>query len=214
MLLSNHRRTVTALLVLASLLPLPALGQDSDPDPMATSPFRLRLSPSWNPGLNGASVGFPQGTTASAAWQSGFTLDGRGASHGWLGSSPSNAMVGLGHRPWQTHGDLLPRAGETFAYGIGHRTGTSGSASLMTTHEESFGLSQRTTHALWQSFPSPAMQLTVDLFHRRGDSEQMSGGMGIAATLDYRGFFLQFARDPNFNFTSSDMTSVSLGMRF
>lgn len=219
MLPSHHRHTVTTLLVVASLLSLPALGQDSELDSMAATPFQLRLPPSWNPGLNGANaMRFQQGTTTPSAGQLRFTLDGRGASPGWLGSSTSYALVGLGRQPWQAHGDLLgdplPRPGETLAYGIGHRTGINSSASLLTTHEESFGLSHRTTHALWQSYPRPSMQLTVDLFHRRGDSELVSGGLGIAATLDYRGFFLQFARDPNFNFTSSDMTSVSLGLRF
>ncbi|CAB1370753.1 hypothetical protein [Denitratisoma oestradiolicum] len=111
-------------------------------------------------------------------------------------------------------GETPPNANGTIGFGIGHRGRNGSTASLLTTREESFGLSQRTTHALWQSFPSPSLQLTVGLFQHRGENEVSYRGTGIAATLDYRGFFLQFARDPNFNFTSSDMTSVSMGLRF
>jgi hypothetical protein len=167
------------------------IGADTSWQPLDAVPV------SFLPSIAGATRGFVGGSLAA---QVGST---------WY------AQTGIGRTNLAPFANLNFDPNDSLSFAIGHHADDGSSYSLTTVADNRLHTGQRHTHLLGQ-WPLPGGQrLTIDILRKtgNGDGGHVSG-WGGTATYDLPRWFVRAAYDPKQNFSTADVTRVSLGARF
>lgn len=124
-------------------------------------------------------------------------------------------QAGLGRTNLRPYANLNFDPNDAWTLGLGHVDERGIRYSLSTTRDNRLHTGQQHTHAVLQ-VPLPHQQrLTLDALYKRGmgdDGEVRAWGGTL--TWDISRWFVRIARDPKQNFSSTDATRLSTGMRF
>jgi hypothetical protein len=151
------------------------------------------------------------------------TLSGQLASGGFAGGSVSAelggenyAIAGFGRTNLRAYYNLNFDPNDAITLGVGSRAFADTELALFHLWDDRLGTQQQVTHAVVRRKMAGEQRLTVDVSHKSGltaDGNFVSGN-ALTLTYDYRNWFARLARDQYVNFTNTDQTRFSLGMRF
>ena len=153
---------------------------------------------------------------------------GQLASRGFQGASvtaelsndektPFFGLLGLGRTNVKPYYNLNFDPNDSTLIGAGWRPNPATAATLYQVRDDRLGTGQRVTHLVWRTSTGDRSRLTLDLFQRVGRANaesEMFRAIGIAMTYDRDPWFVRLAWDPKANFTASDMSRLSIGVRF
>ena len=156
------------------------------------------------------------------------------ASHGFLGGSvtleasaasmlPSMApfvgLLGWGRTNLKPYYNLNYDPNDSVLIGAGWRPDESTALTLFQVRDDRLRTAQRVTHFVLRQKTGARSRWTMDLSKRAGRSDaepdsEMFHATGIALAYDLDPWFARIAWDPKANYTNSDMTRLSIGVRF
>lgn len=151
------------------------------------------------------------------------TLSGQLASGGFAGGSVSAevggknyAIAGFGRTNLRDYYNLNFDPNDAITIGLGSRAFAATELTLFHLWDDRLGTHQRVTHAVLRRRMAGEQRLTVDVSHKSGltPDETFVRGNALTLTYDYRNYFARIARDQYVNFSNTDQTRFSLGMRF
>ena len=156
----------------------------------------------------------------------GFTrsvLSAQVASGGFLGGSITSeiggetfGILGFGRTNLHDYYNLNFDPNDAITLGIGTRAFNNTELSLFQVRDDRLGTGQHITHLLWRYKTAESQRLSVDASYKNGlNADNISVyGYGLSAEYDYCQYFLRIARDQHANFSDSNITRFSLGIRF
>jgi hypothetical protein len=150
------------------------------------------------------------------------------ASHGFWGASgtlelgsgrhsPYFGLVGLGRTNTRPYYNLNFDPNDSTLFGLGMRRDSGSQVTLYQVKDDRLRTGQRVTHLVYRGANLEGSRWTLDLFRREGRSDpdaERFAATGVTLTYDWEPWFVRISRDPKVNYTASDMTRVSIGMRF
>jgi len=165
-------------------------------------------------------VGFDTSITLGPALQLQPSL--QAATHGFVGASanlllgdPWYAIAGWGRTNLRPYFNLNFDPNDALTLGAGWRGAAEQSVQLYCIADDRLHSGQKDWHLLLRQPLDPQRHLTLDLLRKTGDGDAGPvRAWGLAATLDYPGWFVRLARDPKQNFSALDATRLSFGLRF
>lgn len=140
-----------------------------------------------------------------------------GSINAQVGNDTVYGIVGLGRTNLKDYYNLNFDPNDAVTFGIGTKLIPRTDFSIFTIQDNRLGTGQRVIHALWRQNFDGHRRLTVDVSHKRGRSDETAtsvAGNAVAVTLDERDVFLRLAREQKTNFSESDQTRLSAGVRF
>jgi hypothetical protein len=156
-----------------------------------------------------------------------FIASAQYASHGFWGASgtielsgkdvPYFGLLGLGRTNTRPYYNLNFDPNDSTLIGAGWRPDAATQASLYQVKDDRLRTGQRVTHFVYRSKLDERSRLTLDLFRREGRSDpdaERVAATGLTLTYDREPWFARISWDPKVNYTASDMTRVSIGLRF
>ncbi|MEY5098023.1 MAG: hypothetical protein RJA36_742 [Pseudomonadota bacterium] len=146
----------------------------------------------------------------------------QGATRGFLGGSanlqigdPWYAIVGWGRTNLRPYFNLNFDPNDALTLGAGWHGPADQSVQLYCIADDRLHTGQKDWHLLARQPLAEGRRLTLDLLRKTGDGDAGPvRAWGLAATLDYPGWFVRLARDPKQNFSALDATRLSFGLRF
>ena len=159
---------------------------------------------------------------------------GQVASRGFLGGSvtleaggaklhPSaTSLVGLlgwGRTNKRPYYNLNFDPNDSVLIGAGWRPDEATALTLYQVRDDRLGTGQRVTHLVLRQQTGKHSRWTIDVFERSGraDADPETAkfrATGLSITYDREPWFARISRDPKVNYTGSDMTRLSIGVRF
>jgi len=145
------------------------------------------------------------------------------ASGGFVGGSLSAeiggdtfGILGIGRTNLREYFNLNFDPNDAITFGIGSRAISKTELSLFQVRDDRLSTQQRVTHFVWRFKPVDGQRITVDSSYKSGlaGDAVFIHGYGLSVTYDYGQFFGRLARDQYANFTETDLTRISLGLRF
>lgn len=150
------------------------------------------------------------------------------ATHGFLGGSLNAeigeatfggvyALLGLGRTNKRDYYNLNFDPNDSAVYGLGTRLVSNSTINLYTVRDNRLHTEQRVNHLTWRYVPDPRHRWTADFSSKQGRpsaEEDSVSGRGLSLTYDFNDLFIRLAKDNKVNFSSQDMTRISLGIRF
>jgi hypothetical protein len=156
----------------------------------------------------------------------GFTrsvISAQLASGGFIGGSVTTeiggdtfGILGFGRTNLHDYYNLNFDPNDAITIGIGTRAFNNTELSLFQVRDDRLGTGQYITHLLWRYKTAEAQRLSVDTSYKNGLNADniFVHGYGLSAEYDYHQYFARIARDQHANFTGSNLTRLSLGLRF
>ena len=142
------------------------------------------------------------------------------ATRGFMGASanlqigaPWYAIVGWGRTNLRPYFNLNFDPNDALTLGAGWQGPAGQSVQLYCIADDRLHTGQKDWHLLARQPLAEGRRLTLDLLRKTGDAGPVRA-WGLAATLDYPGWFVRLARDPKQNFSALDATRLSFGLRF
>jgi hypothetical protein len=150
------------------------------------------------------------------------------ATHGFIGGSlnaeigetvfgGNYLLLGLGRTNKKDYYNLNFDPNDSAVYGVGTRRLGNSTINLYTVRDNRLHTEQRVNHLTWRYAPDPHHRWTADFSSKQGRpsaEEDSVSGRGLSLTYDFNDWFIRLAKDNKVNFSSQDMTRVSLGIRF
>ena len=146
------------------------------------------------------------------------------ATHGFAGGSINAqigdlvfALLGFGRTNTRDYYNLNFDPNDSIVYGLGTRLLPKSTLSLFTVKDNRLHTGQMITHAVWRMLPDDHQRWTIDLSSKHGRATaygEAVSGEALAVTYDYRDYFFRMALDQKVNFTTTDQTRLTVGLRF
>jgi len=146
------------------------------------------------------------------------------ASGGFVGGSlglqighPVYLIAGFGRTNLRDYYNLNFDPNDMVTWGLGARLDNGHQVSVFTVQDNRLATDQIITHGVWRWQASPLVRWTVDVAHKEGRSsrgEPRVTGNSLSIGYDRGPHFVRAAFDQKVNFSDSNQTRISAGLRF
>ena len=145
------------------------------------------------------------------------------ASGGFIGGSLTTeiggeyyAIIGLGRTNLKDYYNLNFDPNDAITLGIGTRALNNTELSLQQVRDNRLSTGQQITHLVWRYKPTATERISIDGAYKSGlgSNNNNMHGYSLSLDYDYHQYFAKIAYDQYANFTSTNLTRFSLGLRF
>ena len=152
-----------------------------------------------------------------------WVLSAQLASGGFIGGSVTTeiggdtfGILGIGRTNLRDYYNLNFDPNDAITIGIGTRAIAKTELSFFQVRDDRLDTQQQVTHFVWRFKPSESQRITIDTSYKSGliSDNKFIRGYGLSITYDYHSYFVRIAKDQYANFNDSDLTRLSVGMRF
>jgi hypothetical protein len=148
----------------------------------------------------------------------GGFVGGSVTAEAWLDPTERVALlVGLGRTTMRPYVNLNFDPNDSTLIGLRWRLDAATDATLFQVCDDRLDTGQRIVHAVLRRRFDASTAGSLDVFHRSGRAAPgapVVSGTGIALARSRDDWFLRLAFDPHVNYGESDMTRLSVGLRF
>jgi len=140
-----------------------------------------------------------------------------GGSVGLQIGNPVYLIAGVGRTNLRDYYNLNFDPNDMVTWGLGTHLDNGHQVSVFTVKDNRLATDQIITHAVWRWQASPEARWTLDVAHKDGRSspgEPRVAGNSLLLGLDRGQHFVHLAIDPKVNFSNSNQTRISAGLRF
>lgn len=134
-----------------------------------------------------------------------------------IGGQDLYGILGFGRTNLKPYYNLNFDPNDAITLGMGMRLPDKALLSFFVVHDDRLSTGQNVTHVVWRRNINDYQRITVDTAYKQGREEAESDvvkGRMVSLGFDHRQFFIKIARDQKVNFSNTDQTRVSAGMRF
>ncbi len=160
------------------------------------------------------SMPFGQLTPSVQAASKGFY---GGSLNAQIGSQDVYAIVGLGRTNLKPYYNLNFDPNDAITLGMGMRLPQKNLVSFFVVHDDRLSTGQNVSHLVWRKNINDYDRITLDTAYKQGREDAQSDvvkGRMVSLSFDHRQFFIRIARDQKVNFSNTDQTRISAGVRF
>lgn len=138
-----------------------------------------------------------------------------GGSVGWETGESWFIGAGLGRTNLRTYVNLNYDPNDAWLLSGGYRWGPAQSMALQMVRDNRQNPDQQHLHGVYRTTLAEGQRLTLDMLYKKGlvDGNPVRRA-GLSVSYDWPRVFVRMAYDPKVNFTSQDMTRLSVGTRF
>lgn len=134
-----------------------------------------------------------------------------------VGGQDLYGILGVGRTNLKPYYNLNFDPNDAITFGVGMRLSEKSLLSFFVVRDDRLSTGQNVTHIVWRKNINDYQRITVDTAYKHGredsESEVVKGYM-LSLGLDHRQFFLKIARDQKVNFSTTNQTRISVGIRF
>ena len=147
------------------------------------------------------------------------------ASKGFWGGSltaqigPQNfyGILGFGRTNLNPYYNLNFDPNDAITLGLGMRLPDKALLNFYVVRDDRLSTGQTVTHVVWRKNINEHQRVTVDTAYKHGredaDGDVVKGRM-VSLGFDHKEYFVKIARDQKVNFSNTDQTRLSVGLRF
>lgn len=140
-----------------------------------------------------------------------------GGSLGLQIGNPVYLIAGFGRTNLRDYYNLNFDPNDMVTWGLGARLANGHEMSVFTVKDNRLATDQIITHGVWRWQATARVRWTVDVAHKDGRSspgEPRVAGNSLSIGYDRGPHFVHVAFDPKVNFSNSNQTRISAGLRF
>jgi hypothetical protein len=134
-----------------------------------------------------------------------------------IGQQDLYGIVGLGRTNLRPYYNLNFDPNDAITLGIGMRLPEKALISLFVVHDDRLSTGQNVAHFIWRKNINDYQRVTVDSAYKQGRQDVASDtvkGRMVSLSFDHKDYFIKIARDQHVNFSNTDQTRISAGVRF
>jgi hypothetical protein len=134
-----------------------------------------------------------------------------------IGGQDLYGILGFGRTNLKPYYNLNFDPNDAITLGMGMRLPDKALLSFFVVHDDRLSTGQNVTHVVWRRNINDYQRITFDTAYKQGREEAESDvvkGRMVSLGFDHRQFLIKIARDQKVNFSNTDQTRASVGMRF
>jgi len=134
-----------------------------------------------------------------------------------VGGQDLYGILGLGRTNLKPYYNLNFDPNDAITLGVGMRLLDKALLSFFVVRDDRLYTGQNVNHAVWRQNISDYQRITIDVAYKQGRENSQAdivNGRMFSLGFDHRQYFFKIARDEKVNFSITNQTRVSAGMRF